>query len=117
MSSRTRTSPPTLVGPAGSVRETSGVVVLGFGLRRRQREAGGLGGLLVGEPHLGLGPVVERRAGDVVEHRVLVALDRETLGLRAVVERRVRALAVGRLVGAGRLLDRLVGLVGRLAAD
>ena len=56
-----------------------------------QREPGGLGGLGRGEPDLGHGAVVERRAGEVVEHRVGVALDLEALG----------GLARGRPAGRG----------------
>src|SRR6266536_4355455 len=106
MSIRTRTSPPPRSGAAGSRSALSGVVAgaLVLGLRRWPREASRLGCPLVREPHLGVGAVVERRAGHVVEHRVLVALDREALRRRTVVERGVRALAVRRLGGAGRLL-------------
>ena len=44
--------------------------------------------------------------GDVVQHRVGVALDREALrGLGRVVQRGVAALAVRRVVGGGALLD------------
>ena len=65
-------------------------------------EAGGLGGLFGGEPHLGDGLLVVARAGHVVEHRVGVALDVEAVGGRAVLERGGRAFAVRGGVRLGR---------------
>src|SRR5437764_11218229 len=75
-----------------------GVAVL---LARRLAEARGLRGLGGGEPHLRLGLVVVLRAGLVVEHRVLVALDREALGLGAVRQRLVAAGAVRGVIPLG----------------
>src|SRR5262249_6169884 len=96
-------------GPSGGEIRLVGVVLLAGG----PGEAGGLRGLGGGEPHLGLGLVVEPGAGLVVEHRVLVALDREALGLRAVRQRLVAARPVRRvLVLGGRLLGRLGTLGG-----
>ncbi|CAA9300291.1 MAG: hypothetical protein AVDCRST_MAG48-1267 [uncultured Friedmanniella sp.] len=72
------------------------VVVLGSALGAR--EAGPLSRLLAVEPHLGLGLVVAAAVGQVVLHRVLVALDDEAL-------RRLGA-GVGPLaVGRGRRLE------------
>ena len=92
---------------------TSGLVLrrlLVVTLRRRQLEAGRLRSLGGGEPHLGLGLLVVRAFRRVVQLRVGVALDRETLRLRAVLERGVAALAVRRLVRSlGRLLGRCLG--------
>ena len=62
------------------------------------------------EPDLGHGPPVVRRLGDVVDLRVLVALDREALRrLGRVGQRGVAALAVRRVRGGGALLGRGLG--------
>src|SRR5262249_45570133 len=97
--------------PLGGCRACDGwsagwllVVLLALGLA----EAGCLGGFGGGEPDLGLGLVVVLGVRLVVEHRVGVALDRVTLGLGAVLEGLVAALAVRALV---QRLDRL-GLLG-----
>src|SRR6187200_3034583 len=98
-------------------REGSGLLVgLLLGLGLGVDEAGllrGVGGL---EPDLGVGAGVPRAGGRVELHGVLVALDLEALGSRAVLERggRVGAvLALGRgglgLGLVGLLLDLLLG--------
>src|SRR6188768_4001309 len=96
-------------------REGSGLLVgLLLGLGLGVDEAGllrGVGGL---EPDLGVGAGVPRAGGRVELHGVLVALDLEALGSRAVLERSGR---VGAVLALGLLVGLLLGLLlggGRL---
>src|SRR6478736_4780607 len=90
-------------------REGSGLLVgLLLGLGLGVDEAGllrGVGGL---EPDLGVGAGVPRAGGRVKLHGVLVALDLEALGSRAVLERSGR---VGAVLALGLLVGLLVGLL------